>query len=65
MSTEPIETINDCMVSIRGDDIIVIFPRSRMSHEVALRMAAWIVALADESPEHQQFRDVLNAVENT
>lgn len=53
---------NDQLVGIQGDDIIVMFPKQRMTKPEALRHAAWIVALADTKDE---FAALLAAVQNT
>lgn len=56
------ETINDQLVSVQGDNIIVMCPKSRMTKAEALRHAAWLVALADDGEESGQFEAVLDAV---
>ena len=60
---EEIDTLNDTMVGIIGDDIVVALPQGRMPREQALRHAAWIVALVD--PERHRFDAVLQAVLDT
>jgi hypothetical protein len=47
---------------MQGDEILVMFPKQRMSRTEALRHAAWIVALADPGDD---FPVVLAAVQNT
>jgi hypothetical protein len=73
-STEPaedlsdVDTINDCMVGTSAGDIVfplVTLLAGRIPPAKALRLAAWIVALADQSEGHAQFLRVLEAVERT
>jgi hypothetical protein len=56
-----IDTSNDQLVSIQGNDVIVQMPKARMTKAEALRHAAWLVALADGYPD-QQFPVILEAV---
>lgn len=63
---EPIDTSNDLLVGSSGDKIVVgLGPlvMEGVDYETALRMAAWIVALAD--PRGQRFPRILDAVHNT
>lgn len=64
---QPIETANDQLVGIEGGQtVIVIAPRLRMTKAEALRHAAWLVAIADDSDSgRDQFDAVLQAVQNT
>ena len=65
MTTE-IETINDCLVGMIGDDIAVLMPKSRMTRQQALRMAAWLVILADQSESnYDEFMAVFEACRDT
>lgn len=63
-----IDTTNDQMVGTQGNgvdqDVIVTFPKHRMTKAEALRHAAWLVAVADDyaSP---QFPAILEAVNQT
>jgi len=59
------ETVNDQAVGMQGDDIVVLFPKQRMTKEEALRLAAHLVSLADWSEDHAEFRRVLKAVMST
>jgi hypothetical protein len=65
---DEIDTSNDQMVGSQGNgtgqDIIVMFPKQRMTKAEALRHAAWLVAIADDygSP---QFPAILEAVNRT
>lgn len=59
-----IDTCNRHMVGVQGDKIgIGMPPRTLMTKEEALVLAAWLVALAD--PLGEKFAEVLDAVENT
>jgi hypothetical protein len=57
-----INTENDSMVAVRGEQIVLLRVRNVMSREEALRLAAWLVALADEDGT---FSALLDAVMNT
>jgi hypothetical protein len=60
---DKIETINDHLVCSNGDSIIIRMPpHGAMSKADALRLAAWLVAIADETGE--EFQKVLHAVMN-
>lgn len=60
------ETINDFAVSgdVNGDIMIAIPPVGLIPKEKALRLAAWIVAVATPHPE-EEFNPVLEAVLKT
>lgn len=62
---QEIETMNDHLIGVQGGLITVMIPPTRMAKEEALRFAAWLVAIADDSPNHEQFNAVLAAVEMT
>lgn len=63
---EEIDTTNDHLVSSRAGNVVITFPpQGPMDKHKALRMAAWIVALADDSPDHEVFAKVLEAVKST
>lgn len=49
----------------RGDKIFIMSPSPLMSKREALVHAAWIVALADQSENFEEFRRVLRAVLET
>jgi hypothetical protein len=53
------DTTNDSFVGVQGDRIVILRPRARMTKPEALRLAAWLVVLADED---QQFSVLLDAV---
>ena len=63
---EAIDTRNEFFVGARGDDSILILraPAGPLSKAQALRLAAWLVALADDDPGApvSEFSHVLAAV---
>ena len=62
-----LDTMNRFMVASQGDGIRVMHPPTRqdaMSKQDALVFAAWLVALADTSPENADFLEILRRVEN-
>lgn len=67
--SDDIETINDQMVGVNGDDIVVLVPKQRMTPEEAIRHAAWLVAMCEPhmagQSAQQRFDDVYQAVINT
>ncbi len=62
---EEINTINDCLVGATRGGIVVMGLRDKefLERDRALRLAAWIVALAETKPG--EFDEVLSAVRNT
>lgn len=60
-----VDTTNNRMVS-RCDSYIVMMlpPRGPIPFEEALRMAAWIVVIADETGG-ERFAEILAAIKNT
>jgi hypothetical protein len=64
-TTPEIDTTNDYLLRVSGGGIRPFMPIGQMSKEKALRLAAWIVALMDESDGHADFNKVLQAVEST
>lgn len=61
-----IDTTNDHFVGVSADQILVMIPIvGHIPRARALRLAAWIVALADESEGNADFLKVLKAVSNT
>ena len=56
-----IETINDSAVGIHDGDIVILNPKPRLNRQEALRLAGWIVVLADDQDE---FAGMLEAVKN-
>jgi hypothetical protein len=52
-----------CMVGIMDDDIIVNFPKQRMTKPQALNLAAWIVVIAD--PTRKEFEKFYEAICST
>ena len=59
------DTLNKFMVSVRGEDILVmnLRPSGVLSKAEALNLAAWLVSLAD--PGGEDFPKWLEAVQNT
>lgn len=55
-----ISTINDQGVAIHGNNIVLLVPKRSMSKPEALRLAAWLVALAQENDG--EFQAVYDAV---
>lgn len=56
------ETINDFLVVLVGDGVAMLNPpRGEFTQEQAVRLAAWLVALADHKNE---FPAVLQAINN-
>lgn len=63
-----IETMNDFMVSTNGDNCVLLNPPRAgfpIDKGAALRLAAWLVVLCDMHPEHERFKEILSAIENT
>ncbi len=55
-------TVNDSMVAVKGDgQIVVLNHRAVMSREEALRLAAWLVALADEDNDFDRLLEAVKA----
>lgn len=59
---DEIDTGNYQMVSARGDDIIVLRAKNKMTKDEALLHAAWLVAMVGD---HEKFEVILDAVQNT
>jgi hypothetical protein len=53
---------NHQMVGIHGDKVQVMSPLAVMTKEQALIHAAWLVALADQSEDYTEFREILKRV---
>lgn len=61
---EKIETANDCLVCASGGGVGILMPPAGvMPKDKALRLAAWLVVMAD--PVGDDFQAVLDAVRNT
>jgi len=60
-----IDTVNDSLVAARGDKVLIMRLRPELSREEALRLAAWLVAIADMSEENADFKALLKAVQST
>jgi hypothetical protein len=65
MTTEDIDTTNDQGVALKNDHVIVLMPKVQMTKAEALRHAAWLVAIADDSAGCSDFGRVLQAVQHT
>jgi len=50
---------NTFMVGAQGDDIVILAFGRRLTRAQAINLAAWLVALADWSPEHEEFHAAL------
>ncbi len=64
----PIDTMNKFFVGVQGDNVVFLRPiPQKISKADALLLAAWIVALADDSPSEadEEFKAVLDAVKAT
>jgi tellurite resistance protein len=57
-------TANVQLVGVRASGIVIMLPKRQMTKAEALLHAAWLVALADESEDHVEFKRVLDAVTN-
>lgn len=60
-----VDISNSQLVAVIGDDIVIHVPRRRMSKAEAIVHAAWIIAMADESEGHTEFKRILDEVEAT
>lgn len=58
-----IDTTNDCLVGLSGGGIVIMNPKTKLTGDEALRLAAWIVTLIDGTTDHEGFKLVLDAVE--
>ena len=56
---------NAQLVAVKDDNIVVLHPILQMSKSAALVHAAWLVAVADQSENFEEFRRVLKAVLET
>lgn len=57
-----IDTFNKQLIGVKGNDIIIMLPKQKMSKEEALVHAAYLVVLADGE---DRFQEILEAVQNT
>lgn len=67
MGQPEIDTTNDHLIGSRAGTHVVMLapPVVPMPYEEALRMAAWIVMIADPSEDHARFTEILNAIKST
>lgn len=56
------DTINDSWVAVQAGQIVIMRQRPKLTKPEALRLAAWLVALADDEDE---FMGLLDAVRGT
>lgn len=62
---DELDTSNKFMVGVSGAHIVMLRPpRGSITKDDALNLAAWLVALADDTPPHK-FLSVMEAVQNT
>jgi hypothetical protein len=62
--SEIIDTTNDHLVGTMGGRVVILVPPTGpMDPDEALRLAAWLVALAD--PSGERFGEIRKAVEST
>lgn len=59
------DTANRFLVCAQGDTLVLLRSPQRISKDEALNLAAWLVALADKSVDHESFKQLLDAVEST
>lgn len=60
-----IETLNQWMVASQGKNVrIMMPPLGVLSADEAMRLAAWLVTMAEMDATHK-FEDVLKAIQNT
>ena len=62
---EAMDTHIDQFGGVAGELIIVAAPKTRMTRAEALRHAAWLVAIADESDDQEAFLAQLEAIRAT
>jgi hypothetical protein len=61
---DQIDTINDHLVGVNGFGVVITLPPAApMDRDEALRLAAWLVAVAD--PGGERFEEIRNAVLGT
>jgi len=65
MNGNEIDVQNKFLVGMAADDITILMMARRLSKPDALNLAAWIVALADDSADNITFRTLLEKVQNT
>ena len=59
-----IDTLNRFMVGMQGDKIAIPVLHVTLTKDAALNLAAYLVCMADMTPEHEGFKAVLAAIEN-
>jgi hypothetical protein len=58
----PVTNEQGVIVNDTGEKLVVSSPSAVMSKQQALIHAAWLVALADDSTNYEEFRKILRAV---
>ena len=58
----PVTNEQGVMVNDTGEKIVISSPSMIMTKQEALIHAAWVVAMADDSANYEEFRKVLRAV---
>ena len=58
----PVTNEQGVMVNDTGEKIVISSPSMIMTKQQALIHAAWVVAMADDSANYEEFRKVLRAV---
>ncbi len=59
-----IETPNEFMIGLHGENVVVMMPPKRMTHDQSLLFAAWLVVMSDGEGTHS-FEEFLQAVKST
>jgi hypothetical protein len=61
---DQIDAMNDHLVGVNGSGVVIVVPPTApMGRDEALRLAAWLVAVAD--PGGERFEEIRNAVLST
>ena len=62
MPTDAIDTFNKWLVAAQGNQLLIMRPPQRLSHQDALLLAALLVTMVGDE---DQWKKTLTAVENT
>lgn len=65
LKIEELDISNTQVVGANGSDVVVMMPKPRMTKTEALIQAAWLVAIADQSENFEDFRAILRKVLGT
>ena len=60
---DEVDTSNYQLVSRRGDEVIILAPRLKMTEDEALLHAAWLLVMSGDDEE--KFQKIVRAVKNT